>query len=102
MPTRLSIGSLADFPDGRGVAVVAGGRRVAVFRLGERIFAIDNVCTHNRMPLADGLVRDAVVQCRTHGARFDLATGAAVRGPARKPVRTYAVHVVDEIVEIEV
>jgi len=101
MSTRISIGTLADFPEGRGATVIAGGKRLAVFRLGLRIFAIDNVCTHNRSPLADGRLQGTVVTCRTHGARFDLETGAAVRSPARKPVRTYPVHIVGETIEVE-
>ncbi len=99
---RISIGSCSDFPDGQGVAVVAGGKRLAVFRFGARFFAIDDVCPHNRFPLADGRVQGLTVTCRTHGARFALETGAVVRGPARKPVRTYPVYVRGETVEVEV
>ena len=102
MATRIPIGTLADFPKGQGVAVVAAGKRLAIFRIGERVFAIDNVCTHNRLQLANGPVQGAVVTCRTHGSRFNLETGAAIRGPARKPVRTYPVHLVGETVEVEV
>jgi nitrite reductase/ring-hydroxylating ferredoxin subunit len=102
MPTRIPIGTLADFPEGRGVPIVAGGKRLAIFHLGDRVFAIDNVCSHNRFPLADGRVQDTVVTCRTHGARFNLETGAVVRGPARKPVRTYVVHIMGDTVEVEI
>ena len=102
MPTRIPIGTLADFPEGRGVAVVAAGKRLAIFRIGERVFAVDNVCTHNRMQLANGPVQGTAATCRTHGSRFNLETGAAIRGPARKPVRTYLVHLVGETVEVEV
>ncbi|HKA56179.1 MAG TPA: non-heme iron oxygenase ferredoxin subunit [Candidatus Binatia bacterium] len=102
MPARIPIGTLSDFPQGQGVPVTAGGRRLAVFRLGERFFAIDNVCTHNRMRLADGPVQGVVVTCRTHGSRFNLETGAVVKGPARKPVRTYPVFLVGETIEVEV
>jgi anthranilate 1,2-dioxygenase ferredoxin subunit len=102
MATRVLIGTLSDFPEGRGVAVVAGGKRLAIFHLGERLFAIDNVCTHNRMRLADGPVQGTVVTCRTHGSRFNLETGAVVKGPARKPVGIYPVHMVGETVEVEV
>ncbi|MCS6924946.1 MAG: Rieske 2Fe-2S domain-containing protein [Candidatus Binatia bacterium] len=102
MAIRVCIGSCSDFPDGQGVPLVAAGRRIAVFRIGERFFAIDNVCPHNRSPLADGGVQDLIVTCRTHGARFRLETGAVVRGPARKAVRTYPVHVRGEAVEVEI
>lgn len=101
MSTRIPIGTLADFPEGRGVGIIAGGKRLAVFKRGERFFAIDNVCTHNRSPLADGRVEGTVVTCRTHRARFNLETGAAVSPPARKPVRTYPVYLNGETVEVE-
>ncbi len=101
MPTRIPIGTPADFPEGRGVAVIAGGKRLAIFRIGDRFFAIDNVCTHHRMRLSDGPVQGLVVTCRTHGSRFNLETGAAVKGPARKPVRTYQVYLVGETLEVE-
>ena len=93
---------LSDFPDGQGTPVTVGGRRLAIFHLGERVFAIDNVCSHNRSPLAGGIVAGTVVTCRTHRARFDLETGAAIRGPARKPVRTYPVKIYDGMIEVTV
>jgi anthranilate 1,2-dioxygenase ferredoxin subunit len=102
MSTRISIGTLSDFPEGRGVAVIVADRRLAVFHVGDRLFAIDNVCTHNRMRLADGPVQGVIVTCRTHNSRFNLETGAVVKGPARKPVRTYPVYRVGENVEVEV
>jgi 3-phenylpropionate/trans-cinnamate dioxygenase ferredoxin subunit len=102
MSTRIPIGTLADFPEGRGVSVIAGGRHLAIFHIGDRFFAIDNVCTHNRMRLADGPVQGLVVTCRTHNSRFNLETGAVIKGPARKPVRTYPVHVAGETVEVDV
>jgi len=102
MATRIPIGILADFPEGRGVPVIVAGRRLAIFHLGDRFFAIDNVCTHNRMRLSDGPVQGLVVTCRTHNSRFNLETGAVVKGPARKPVRTYPMYVVGETVEVEV
>lgn len=94
--------ALADFPDGQGTPVTLGGRRLAVFHLGEQVFAIDNVCSHNRSPLAGGLVSGTVITCRTHRARFSLETGEALRGPARKPIRTYPVTITRDTIEVTV
>jgi len=94
--------ALADFPDGQGTPATVGGRRLAIFHLGERVFAIDNVCSHNRSPLAGGIVSGTIVTCRTHRARFNLETGAAIRGPARKPVRTYPVTIAGDTIEVMV
>jgi len=90
---RVAIGALSDLPDGRAVAVAVAGRRLAVVRIGERVFAIDDRCSHRGFPLNDGRVEGAVIQCRTHGACFALESGAVVRGPARRAVRTYPVTV---------
>jgi 3-phenylpropionate/trans-cinnamate dioxygenase ferredoxin subunit len=99
---RVSIGALTDFPDRRGVALVIEGRRVAVFRLGERIFAVDDRCAHRGFPLHDGTIEAAAVRCRTHGACFDLASGAVLRGPARRPIRAYTTAVVDGQVQVDI
>ena len=100
-PQTLTL-TLADFPDGQGTPVIVGGRRLAIFHLGEQVFAIDNVCSHNFSPLAGGLVSGTVVTCRTHRARFSLETGEALRGPARKPIRTYPVTIVGDTIEVTV
>jgi len=96
------IGSLDDFPDGRGVAVNAGGRRLAVFRIGADVFVIDDNCPHRNFPLHDGIVTGCSVRCRTHGSGCDLASGAVTCGPARRGVRTYRTQVVGDAVEVEI
>ena len=100
--SRVVIGAAVDFPDGCGVAIEVEGRRLAVFRLGERVFAIDDRCSHRGFPLHDGVLEQASVRCRTHGACFDLTTGAVLRGPARRAVRCYAAAVIEGNVVIEV
>jgi 3-phenylpropionate/trans-cinnamate dioxygenase ferredoxin component len=99
---RVALGALADLPDGRGVAVSARGRALAVFRVGDRVYALDDRCSHRGFPLSEGrLTDDGWVSCRTHGACFDPASGAVRRGPARRPVRSHRVDVVDGQVIVE-
>ena len=84
---------------GRAVVTV-GDRTVALFRVEGRVFAFENRCPHERNPLADGdIVGDALV-CAYHRWRFDLETGACLRGEA--PARTYAVEIVGDDVWIDV
>ena len=99
---RVVLGSLDDFPDGRGTAVEIAGRRLAVFRRGDRVFTIDDRCSHRGFPLFDGTVDGTSIRCRTHGACFDLATGAVLRGPARRAVRTYRTEILDGQVLVEI
>lgn len=98
---RVVVASIADLPEQRGVAVQVGPLRIALFRLGERVFAVDDSCPHRHFPLHDGVVDGVTVRCRTHGSCFDLATGDLARGPARRGVRVYSTRVIDGRVELE-
>lgn len=60
----------------QGVIVTrAGARAVAVFAAGERIYALDNRCPHLGFPLARGSVKDGILTCHWHEARFELGSG---------------------------
>jgi nitrite reductase/ring-hydroxylating ferredoxin subunit len=51
--------------------------------------------------LGDGKLDGSTLQCACHGSRFDVTSGAVVRGPAADPVRTYAVHVANGEVQVD-
>ncbi len=95
MTERVSIGKLADLPDGLGVRVDAGEHRIAVFRLGDDVYAVGDRCSHAEASLAEGEVFDYDVECPRHGSAFDLRTGHPDSLPATRPVPTYDVEVVD-------
>ena len=60
----------------RGVIVVSGNRRrIAVFADGDDVFAVENNCPHMGFPLDRGTVRDGMLTCHWHQARFDLRSG---------------------------
>ena len=52
-------------------------------------YALDDICTHDGGPLSEGPVdpQARTIACPRHGAKFDLATGAAVTMPATKPTK---------------
>ncbi len=82
-------------PAGRGVRVDVDGHRVALFRIGEAVYALADRCSHAEASLAEGDVFDEEVECPRHGATFDLTTGKALSLPATKPQRTYEVMITD-------
>ena len=57
------------------MVVTAGDRPVLVLRHDRVIYAIDNRCPHMGFPLERGSVRDCILTCHWHHARFDLASG---------------------------
>jgi nitrite reductase/ring-hydroxylating ferredoxin subunit len=72
-------------------AVECDGSTLAVFRVGQEYFALDDVCSHEYSRLSEGEILGGEVYCPKHGSRFDLRTGE-VRGlPATRPVDTYSV-----------
>jgi nitrite reductase (NADH) small subunit len=86
------VAALRDLRDGRGRAVWVGTRRVAVFRVGERLFASSNTCPHAGGSLVDGRLLGCVVECPRHQWRFDLRTGDCPDHGIYH-LRTYAVEV---------
>lgn len=93
---RISLGKLGDLPDGRGIRVEAAGHRVAVFRMGDSVYAIGDRCSHAEASLAEGEVFDLDVECPRHGSEFSLVTGAPDSFPATRPVPVYAVELDDD------
>jgi len=68
---------------------VHNGRRIALFKLDEGIFAIDDRCSHAEGSLSHGIVFGSHVQCPEHGAKFDIKSGKNISFPAVTPVRSY-------------
>ncbi len=99
---RVSVGNLADLPDGRGVRVETAGHRIAVFRLGEAAYAIGDRCSHAEASLAEGELFDTDVECPRHGSEFSIITGEPDSFPATRPVPTYVVDIVNGEVFLEV
>jgi len=72
---------LEDLPtDGGGLAVPVGRGHVAVFRVGDEVFAVDNSCPHQGGSLGLGVVLDGEVTCPWHGLHFCLSTGRNTDG----------------------
>jgi nitrite reductase/ring-hydroxylating ferredoxin subunit len=69
-------------------------RQIALFQVGERVFAVDNRCPHEGYPLAEGKVDDAcVLTCNWHNWKFRLEDGECVLGGDH--VRAYPAKVED-------
>ena len=81
--------------------VEVDGILVVLVNLDGRLYAIEDVCTHDGGPLGEGKLDGCELICPRHGARFDVRTGAATRMPAIEPAPTYAVRVEDGDVLIE-
>ncbi len=103
MSQFVKVGTVADFEDVEGGKLVdAGGRSLAIFRVGTNYYAIDNTCTHRGGPLAEGTLVGEEVICPWHGAHFNVKTGAVCAPPAREGVKSFAVRVNGNDLEVEI
>ncbi len=75
--------------------------RITLANVAGTFYAIDDTCTHRGCSLGDGKLDASTLQCACHGSRFDVTTGAVVRGPAEDPVRSYPVHVDNGEVQVD-
>jgi anthranilate 1,2-dioxygenase ferredoxin subunit len=96
------VGMLDDFEEGEPVAVVAANKPVALFRLGDAIFALHDLCTHGHARLSEGFVEDGCVECPLHQGLVDIRTGAPRCAPIVEAVRSYPVRINDGNVEVHV
>ena len=89
MSGAVNIGALEDLPAGRGVRVEWDDHRVAIFRIGDDVYAIGDRCSHAEASLAEGDLFDGEVECPRHGSPFDLTTGEPGALPATRPVPVF-------------
>jgi nitrite reductase/ring-hydroxylating ferredoxin subunit len=82
MGTFVTVARTDDLQPGQGRLVELNHKRIALFNVGGRYYAIDDVCPHRGGPLSEGDLEGAAVVCPWHGAVFDLATGGVSRFPA--------------------
>jgi len=74
-----------------------GGEMVLICRLSnDEMHAVEDRCSHDGAGLADGALHGAELECPRHGARFDVATGTALRMPAVAPIDTYPTRISDD------
>ena len=92
---RVEITDVESLPRDRGVRVTVGDHRIAMFRIGDDVFAIGDRCSHAEASLAEGEIWDGHVECPRHGSEFDLKTGEPTSLPATAPVPVYEVSVED-------
>ena len=96
----VTVARVGEIPPGGVKVVRLDDQEIAVFNLAGVYHAVDDVCTHDGGPLAEGLIDGHTIECPRHGARFDIRTGAVLAMPATVPVPTYAVRVEGDDIQV--
>ena len=94
---------MAALEDGQITRFDAAGGPVAVVRVGGRLHAFQDVCSHQNCAFSEEGEIDAesVLYCLCHFSSFDLETGDALGGPADDPIRIYEVRLQDGVLHVK-
>ena len=91
----------SELVSGKPIRIEKNGESICVTRIGDEVFALNDVCSHSDASLSEGEITDFKIECWLHGAEFDLRTGMAVTPPAVAPVKSYLVSVDGDSVTVE-
>lgn len=77
-----------------------GRKWIAVFNVDGTYYAIEDLCTHDDGPLAEGELTGCVIACPRHGATFDIRNGKVLSAPALVDVPAYEVRVEGDEIQL--
>ena len=76
-PHYVFIANVKDIEEADGACLVVQieNHTIALFIYESKVYAIDNRCPHMGFPLSCGTVKNGILTCHWHHARFDLMNG---------------------------
>ena len=95
------VAKVSEIEDDCGFLYEEGDVSIALVKVGEEVFAVDDMCSHAEASLCDGMVDGEEIECPLHFARFNVKTGAATASPATEGIKTYPVRISGDDVEVE-
>lgn len=96
------VAQVSDIPDPGKQVVEVDERLIALFHVDGKFYALDDVCTHDGGPLADGTLAGYQIACPRHGAKFDIRDGRALTLPATRGTAAHEVKISGDDVLVRV
>jgi len=81
MPEFKRVADKSEIPAGQGKTVEVDGKRIAIFNVKGRFYAIDDSCAHQGGPLGEGELDGTIVTCPWHAWMYDVTTGQNTDDP---------------------
>lgn len=95
--------AIDDVWEGAPLAVTLAGRPIALYRLGEEIHAVGDICPHQKdVKLSDGYLDGETIECPMHQSCFNVRTGQVLGPPAREDLPVFKVRIEEGQVFVEV
>jgi 3-phenylpropionate/trans-cinnamate dioxygenase ferredoxin subunit len=101
---RIDVCPLSELPPGARKIIEWEDLEIGVFNCGGELLAIEDRCSHDDGPLAEGEFDEqaCTIECPRHGSLFELRTGKPITLPAYVPVDTFPVLVEGDMIKLEV
>ncbi len=85
--------STDDLPVDDVIGILVAGHEVALYTVGEEVYATDNLCTHGHARLCDGFLDGHEIECPLHQGKFDVRSGKPTCEPVTEALRSYPVKI---------
>jgi 3-phenylpropionate/trans-cinnamate dioxygenase ferredoxin component len=104
MPEIVEVCDVDALPPGSIRTLTVDGLEIGVFNCAGTLYAIEDRCSHDDGPLAEGILdqQACTIECPRHGSLFDLQTGSPKSLPAYEPVDTFPVIIDGQKIKLEV
>jgi len=93
--------STDDLPTDDVLGLLVAGRDIALYTIGEAVYATDNVCTHGQARLCDGFLDGHEIECPLHQGKFDVRDGRPTCEPVTEALRSYPVKIEGQRVYVQ-
>ncbi len=87
------VAATSDVVEGEAKQVKIGKTLIALCRIKDEVYAINDICTHEWACMSDGFIEGEEIECPIHMARFNILTGKVLSDPATEDLQTYKVDI---------
>jgi naphthalene 1,2-dioxygenase ferredoxin component len=85
--------SADDLPTDDVIGLIVSGRDIALYTVGDAVYATGNICTHGQARLCNGFLDGYEIECPLHQGKFDVRNGKPTCEPATEALRSYPVRI---------
>ncbi len=91
MSKKIFVSLKSDLQKEGSKTVEAEGESIVLILLENKVYALEDVCTHEGAALSEGEIHKGKIDCPWHSATFDIKTGKVLSGPTQEDLKTFRV-----------
>lgn len=96
------VGAADEVAEEEPISVKVADQEIGVYRVGEKLYAMEDICPHAYALLSMGFVEGEEVECPLHGALFHIPSGKCLAEPGERDLATFPVREENGRIMIEV